>query len=224
MFGSIFRSWCPCIAIVGAALVGPLATADTPSGFDTTTRSVQSLHLDGDELAFSTLGNIRGGFELTPNLTINFGFSQIDTLNQSIVQSIIVPTTTLTETQNNATVVISGSGGTSIAQLQMSGADPSITGADSGDTNSPSDTAGTTNVQLSPSSISITSSANQGQTAFLTQLTNSGITNVVQNEANNQLIQQVTTISIGISGMSQWLSQQRTNASVASEFSGQPGF
>lgn len=187
MFNSIFWSWSSCIAITGAVLVGPLAAAATPPGSDTTPSVVRSLHLSRNELASSTLANIRGGFELTPSLTLNFGFSQINSIGQNVVQSIIVPMTTLTNVQTNITPEISG--------------------------------GGNTNIQQSGSMISITSTADQGQTRFLTQLANEGVTNLVQNQANNKLIQQATIMHIEISGMSQWLSQQRANAGMFNGFS-----
>lgn len=187
MFNGIFRSWWSCIAIAGAVLVGPLAGAATPFGTDTTPVVVYSLRLHGNELASSALADIRGGFELTPSLTINFGFSQIASIGQNVVQSIIVPMMTVTNGQTNVTPEISD--------------------------------GSNTNVQRSGSMISITSTADQGQTTFLTQLANSGVTNMIQNQANNKLIQQATTMHIGISGMSQWLSQQRENSGIVNSFS-----
>jgi hypothetical protein len=117
MFNGIVRPWGSCLAITGALLAGPRAVAATPPGFDATPASlVRSLHLSGNELASGTLANIRGGFEVTPSLTINFGFSQIDTIGQKIVQSIIMPITTLTNGQTNVTPQISGGSTTSVQQ------------------------------------------------------------------------------------------------------------
>ena len=121
MFNNIFRSFPSCVAIVGAVLVGPLAMAATPAGVEGTKSAIRSLDLQGNELAASTLGNIRGGFELTPNISINFGFSQIDSLGKTIIQSIIVPVTTLTGAHANATVQVSGSGGSTTALLHAFG-------------------------------------------------------------------------------------------------------
>jgi hypothetical protein len=225
MLDRIFKSCSACFAVAGATLVAPFAVAATPSNFDSPTSTVHAFRLDGNELPAKTLANIRGGFDLAPNISINFGFSQIDSLGQNIIQSIIVPITTLTDSRNSASATISGSGGTTVAQLQSLGA--AIPSGGSGTTNvtpqttqqtTTSNASSTTNVQANTSSVSVTSTANQGQTTFLTQLAGSGITNLVQNQANNQLIQQVTTISIGITGMSQWLSQQRANSSVANGF------
>ena len=186
MFNNIFRSRQSCIAIAGAVLVGPLAMAATPAGVEGTKSAIRSLDLQGNELAASTLGNIRGGFELTPNISINFGFSQIDSLGKTIIQSIIVPVTTLTGAHANATVQVSGSGGSTTAQLHAFGSvstpSPPVT------TTVGSNDRSTSTLQSSPSTLSLTSTANQGQTTFLTQLAGSGITNMVQNQANAQLI------------------------------------
>ena len=140
-------------------------------------------------LPSSTLGNIRGGFELTPNLTINFGFSQIDFLGKNIIQSIIVPITTLSGAHTNATAQISGSGGSTTAQLQAYGgiSTPS-TPVTPVTTTVGTNATSTSTLQATPSTLSLTSTANQGQTTFLTQLAGSGITNMVQNQANAQLI------------------------------------
>jgi hypothetical protein len=220
MFNIIFRSLPSCVAIAGAVLVGPIAMAATPSGMDGASSAVRSLDLQGNELAVSTLGNIRGGFELTPNLTINFGFSQIDSLGKNIIQSIIVPITTLTGAHTNATAQISGSGGSTTAQLQAYGgiSTPS-TPVTPVTTTVGTNATSTSTLQATPSTLSLTSTANQGQTTFLTQLAGSGITNMVQNQANAQLIQQATTITIGISGLSQWLSAQRGNMPMGNGFS-----
>jgi hypothetical protein len=60
--------------------------------------------------------------------------------------------------------------------------------------------------------VAVTSVINNGQTSITSQLNNSGITNVIANQANNALLSQMTTMNIGISGLSQWLSQQQTNS------------
>ncbi|OYV34684.1 MAG: hypothetical protein B7Z81_09720 [Acidocella sp. 20-61-6] len=117
-------------------------------------------------------------------MSISFGFQQLNYVGSEIVQSILVPMTTLTKGATTAPVYVT-SGGTTTLQ--------------------PTGTSG----------VNVTSTANNGQTLIMSQLNNSGITNVISNQANNVSLSQVTTMSIGIAGMTQWLSQQQVASALA---------
>jgi hypothetical protein len=63
--------------------------------------------------------------------------------------------------------------------------------------------------------MAIQSVLNNGLTSAVSNLGGDGVTNIVRNAANNQLIQQMITANIGITGLSQTL-QQNVASSVAS--------
>lgn len=227
MFNISLKSCVPYMALAGTTLVSPVAFAGTPLTADNGNNAINSLNLNREQLSSKALESIRGGFDLGPNLSINFAFSQIDSIGSNIVQSIIVPITTLTQDNPNASATVSGSGGMPIAQLQMSGANiaqgiSNFTPGNAGTSNT--NTTNTTVVPTGGTNYAIQTVANQGMTSISTQLANNGITNIIQNQANAQMIQQMTSIQIGITGMTQWLSQQRTNSALTNSLSGASNF
>ncbi|WP_227075902.1 hypothetical protein [Acidocella sp. KAb 2-4] len=169
-----------------APLVGffagiPMAQAAPPSGGAAT---IAALNLTGAELSPAQLAQLRGGFDISPGVSIDFSFQQIDSIAGTIVQSIIVPTVTLTSTSGPAPVVVSnGNGDTTIIP------------------------PGTANVTLG-------ASGNQGLTNIVTTLGASGIANLVTNQANNTSVSVATTMSIGINGMSQWMTAQQVTSGI----------
>lgn len=172
------QGWFSRTAFILAAMTGPLAYA-APSPPE----AIGALQLGGGQLSTQQLSTIRGGFDISPTMSISFGFQQIDYAGTQIIQSIMVPMTTLIQGATSAPVYVT-SGGTTTLQ--------------------PTGTSGVT----------VTSTANNGQTIVTSQLNNSGITNVISNQANNALLSQVTTMNIGITGMTQWLSQQQSAATL----------
>lgn len=64
-------------------------------------------------------------------------------------------------------------------------------------------------------SSSIQSLLNNGMTSIASSLGHGGVTNAISNTANNQLVQQVITANIGITGLSQAI-QQNLASTVAS--------
>ena len=64
-------------------------------------------------------------------------------------------------------------------------------------------------------SSSIQSLLNNGMTSIASSLGHGGVTNAISNTANNQLVQQVITANIGITGLSQAI-QQNLTSTVAS--------
>jgi hypothetical protein len=139
--------------------------------------SVAALGLANAVIATGELGTIRGGFDISPALSISFGFQQIDTVNGIVVQSILVPTTFLT------------------------GAALPVTVSDAGGTTTYTPPAG--------SSVTFSSISNGGQTVISTVL-GAGVQNLVTNQANNALIGLATTMTVGVTGMSQMLTQARS--------------
>jgi hypothetical protein len=68
--------------------------------------------------------------------------------------------------------------------------------------------------QVSSPAMAIQSILNNGMTSVVSNL-GAGVTNTISNAANNQLIQQVITANIGITGLSQTI-QQNVTSTVAS--------
>src|SRR5207245_7588473 len=65
----------------------------------------------------------------------------------------------------------------------------------------------TTQVQANPSALAGQSLVNNGVTSIVSSLGGGGVTNTINNTANNQLVQQVITAYIGITGLSQAIQQ-----------------
>jgi hypothetical protein len=227
MFYSILSRWSPYTAFAAAIIAGPLAYAAPLTNDADGLNAISSLQLGATQLKTNELGAIRGGFDLSPKLSINFAFQQIDYQGTNIIQSIMVPMTTLTQTAHNAaTTIISSNGAPTFMQPSQSGS-PSGNDTESSVQSSVSSRA-SSNIFVQPnssenasngnstisaptnaSSIAVTSTANNGQSVVISQLGSGGITNIIMNQANNTLLSQVTNMNIDISGMSQWLSQQR---------------
>jgi len=119
------------------------------------------------------LGNVRGGF-YTNGVALSFGFQQLTTVNGQVVQSILVPTTTIT---NGVTLPVYVTGQTSWK----------TTATDTPTTTTPE--------------VTVTTTANNGQTAIQTVLSGGSVVSSISNTANNQLITQATTENINLGGL-----------------------
>jgi hypothetical protein len=141
----------------------------------------------------SQLSEVRGGFSTGPGMVVNFSFQEATYVNHNLAQSIVVPTMTISPgsaTGAVATATASGSALVPIGNLA-------------------------TQVQMSSPTLAIQSILNNGMTSVVSNLGGGGVTNTIGNTANNQLIQQVITANIGITGLSQAL-QQSTASTVLS--------
>ncbi|HET9146711.1 MAG TPA: hypothetical protein VFN77_01545 [Acetobacteraceae bacterium] len=141
-----------------------------PAGQDR--QAAPALHLPG-ALNDRELTGIRGGFSPAPGITLNFAFQQSTYQNHQLIQSTIIP---------DSTIRLSPSGGAALVQQATRAA--------------------------SGPSASALAGAGTAPAAVLTEIGPGGITNVIRNTSNNQLVQQMTSISIGVSGLSQLLSRQ----------------
>ena len=122
-------------------------------------------------------------------MVVNFSFQEATYVNHNLAQSIVVPT--MTVSPGSATgATASGSALAPIGNLA-------------------------TQVQASSPALAIQSILNNGMTSMVSNLGGGGVTNTVSNAANNQLIQQVITANIGITGLSQTI-QQNVASTVAS--------
>jgi hypothetical protein len=144
-----------------------------------------------DALDDSQLGGIRGGLSTSSGLVVNFSFQEATYVNHNLAQSIVVPTMTVSPGSATGVVATVAASGSALTPLV--------------------DTA--KQAQVSSPALAIQSILNNGMTSVVSNL-GAGVTNTISNAANNQLIQQVITANIGITGLSQTL--QQNVASTAS--------
>ena len=140
----------------------------------------------------SQLGEIRGGMSTSSGLVVNFSFQEATYVNRNLAQNIVVPTMTISPgsaTGVVGTVTASGSALTPFVATAKQ-------------------------AQVSSPAMAIQSILNNGMTSVVSNL-GAGVTNTISNAANNQLIQQVITANIGITGLSQTI-QQNVASTVAS--------
>ena len=131
------------------------------------------------------LGGVRGGMSTGSGMVVNFSFQEATYVNHNLTQSIIVPTMTLSP------------GSTSPSTATMTAGGPGVVGVGT--------TA--THVQVGTPSQVVQSVVNSGLTSVVSSLAGGGVTNHISNAANDQLVQQVITANIGITGLGQAIQQ-----------------
>ena len=183
MLYSHLPKYTPAAGLIAAILAAPVADAASPPQ-----NIADAAFMTGAaQLSSAQLAAIRGGFDISPALSIDFAFQQIDTVGGVVIQSIMVPTVTLTKSSAGVPITITNA---------------------NGGTNKFTSTPG--------SNITLTNEANGGMTRINSNLGGSGISNVVSNQANNAMVGVATTMNIGITGMSQWLVQQQIDTNIQS--------
>jgi hypothetical protein len=133
------------------------------------------------------LGGIRGGLSTGSGLVVTFSFQEATYVNHNLVQSIVVPTITVAP---GAAATAAGSALAPVENLARQ-------------------------LQVTSPALAIQSVLNNGMTLVTSNLGGGGILNRISNAANNQVIQQVITANIGITGWSQMI-QQNVASTVAS--------
>lgn len=182
----------------------------------------------GDQLAMASLddaqlGNVRGGIDTGSGVELSFAFQQATFVNDNLVQSVVVPT--LTVTPNG---VGGGSPGSTMSPtgnvIGPSASAAAVDGLGMATTRPGTNAAASialvpngTAIQVNPSSSAIQQLLGSGAPSVVTVLGAGGLTNVINNAANNQSIRQVTAITIGINGLQQLL-QRGAPSSVMSQF------
>jgi hypothetical protein len=151
-------------------------------------------HFASVALDDNQLGGIRGGLSTGSGLVVNFSFQEATYVNHNLAQSIAVPTITVSPNSNSTTAFMTTS--SAVAPI--------------GNT--------ATQLQASSPTLAIQSILNNGMTSVVSNLGGGGVTNSINNTANNQLVQQMITANIGITGLSQAL-QQNVASTVASRLS-----
>jgi hypothetical protein len=167
------------------------------------------------------LSSVRGGLDVGSGVTLNFAFQQATFVNHNLTENLVVPALTISPGQaGNVTAGAAQSLGSNgvLSALGIAGGLSSTA-----DTAINSATVVTNNgvqTQVSVSNSTLQALVNSGlATAVGGGAGNGGVSSVVTNSANNQLIQQMTTIDIGVSGLSK-LIQQGVASSVMNRLTG----
>jgi hypothetical protein len=131
------------------------------------------------------LGRIRGGLSTGSGMVVNFSFQEATYVNHNLTQSIIVPTMTISPGSTPASTTTMMASGSGIAGVGTTA----------------------THVQVGTPSQVVQSVVNSGMTSVVSSLGGGGVANHITNTANNQLVQQVITANIGITGLGQAIQQ-----------------
>jgi hypothetical protein len=118
-------------------------------------------------------------------MVVNFSFQEATYVNHNLTQSMIVPTMTISPGSTSASAATMTAG-----SLGVVGVGPTAT-----------------HVQMGPPSQAVQSVVNSGLTSVVSSLAPGGVANHISNAANNQLVQQVITANIGITGLGQAIQQ-----------------
>ena len=141
----------------------------------------------------SQLSEVRGGFSPGSGMVVNFSFQEATYVNHNLAQSIVVPTMTVSPGSATGAAAAATASGSALVPVGNFA----------------------TQIQASSPTLAIQSILNNGMTSVVSNLGGGGVTNTVSNAANNQLIQQMITANIGITGLSQTI-QQNVASTVAS--------
>ena len=182
---------------------GVAAAVSRPAASSPTVVRLASAALDDAKLS-----DIRGGFDTSSGVTVNFAFQQATYVNHDLAQSVVIPTLTISP----------GQGTVAAAGLQQ------LTGG-AGMNSSTVVASGTVQTQVGAANSMVQALVNSGMASAIgsSRAGNSGVTTTLANTANNQLIQQMNTIDIGVNGLSK-LMQQSIPASVLGRIVGPSTF
>jgi len=140
------------------------------------------------QVSSGELGAMRAGFALPNGMMVNFGF-----LSSTFVNDSANPVQAL----NIQGWASGGSGGTSF-----------------GGTSTTTNLGVTATVPLTPGGVTapVLTAVNNGMTNIQSWISNSGLSTVISNQANNQLIQHYQTLNVDIGGLKAMVSQQVTQS------------
>ena len=201
----------------------PVKSADAPLAIR---REVQqrlaSLALDDAKLSDAKLSDVRGGYDASSGVTLNFAFQQATFVNHDLIENVVVPTLTISPGQTGGAATGGGAqSASSIAGLSAFGIPGALSTTSGAGINSATVvTDNSVQTQVSVSNSTLQALVNSGLATVVGGGTgNGGVTSVLTNTGNNQLIQQMTTIDIGVSGLSK-LMQQGVASSVMNRLTG----
>jgi hypothetical protein len=222
------------IAIASADRASPQAP-DKPVVAVTATSQELGQQLASVALDDTRLSDVRGGFDTGSGVTLNFAFQQATFVNHNLAESVVVPTLTIAQGQGG--VAASGAGSMtgvvhpnvnvgSLVGLGITGA-PSANGTGGGVSTATVVANGGVQSQVSVSTAALQALVNSGMASVMgpagSHVGNGGVSTTISNTANNQLIQQMTTVDIGVSGLSKLL-QQGIPSTVMGRLSGPNSF
>jgi hypothetical protein len=127
------------------------------------------------------LAHIRGGFDF-PNLTVTFGFQEVTSVNNQVVNNVIVPNMTFSTASANAS---SETTSNSLLPFSKLGATQPL--------------------------VFNSLTRTQGQNVTV-QFGANGLITTIQNNLNNQLIQNKNTVNLSVSGLTPLLAQGTNNS------------
>lgn len=162
-------------------------------------------------LSDDALGQLRGGYDLSPGVIVNFGFQQATYVNNSLIQSVVVPTLTIAGnvvTYGGPMVITTPNGS---ATFGTQGVKPAFTSFGGMPGN------GQSTILINGVA---QSSANGGLTQVITAIGGGSLTSVIKNQVNGQKIQQFTSMNIGITGLSHMLQQTASDVVMNRAFFG----
>lgn len=151
----------------------------------------------------SSLSTVRGGYDLGAGVTVNFAFQQATYVDHNLAQNVVIPNLTISPGQAGG-LVASGN----VMPPSISSATVVANGA--------------VQSQVNVANSTLQALANSGM-ATIVGGSNGGVTTTLANTANNQLIQQMTTVDIGVTGLSKML-QQNVASSVLGRIAGPNAF
>jgi hypothetical protein len=149
--------------------------------------SVAKVALDDQDLS-----QIRGGLSVGSGIVVNFAFQEATYVNHNLAQSIVVPTITVSPGSSTASI-----GGVPVGGSTSSFSPGSVAGIGNAAAQTPVSTPG----------LAVQSIVNNGMTSIVGGVGGGGVSNVISNTANNQLVQQMITANIGITGLSHTIQQ-----------------
>ena len=137
------------------------------------------------------LSGIRGGLSVGSGVVLNFAFQEATFVNHNLTQNIVIPTITVSPGSTTASVA-----GVSVPGGGVSNFSPnSVAGV------------GALATPVSSPGVAVQSILNSGMTQIVSSVGGGGVTNLISNTANNQVVQQMITANINISGLSQTVQQ-----------------
>jgi hypothetical protein len=182
-------------ALLGALTAGGAASAQAAGPFAALGAGVA--------LSDARLASIRGGFDLTPQLTVDFAYRQVTTVNGTIIAAVAIPQIHLAFGSATAPLALPSIATTTTPSVGTAGSAPPApnTATPSVPTPLPAPT-------VTPPANLVHSVSSFGGTNVATTFSPSGIATVIANTANNALIQNQIAVDIGTTGMSTLLTGQ----------------
>lgn len=196
------------LARSGVALIGAGLLIATGANARAASAGPFALLPTGAAMSDARLATVRGGFDISPKITVNFAYQQITSVNGTVIAAIAIPQIMISLGRNQAPQIIQTALPAISPAPAASGAPPTTTSSYTVPTTSPSTTpvTGTPGIGqilgLSPST------SRYGNTSVSTQLGAAGFSTVITNMANNVLIQHHINVDIGLTGMPAILASQ----------------